>query len=183
MQTIILDRDGVINEEKDGGISCVDEFKLIPKSLDAIVNLKQAGFRVAIATNQSGIGKGLYTEEDLTDIHKNLQTQLKPYNAEIDLICFCPHHPSAGCNCRKPQPGMLEQIFTSFNISDKTGICMVGDSLRDLEVAALCGLQPLLVTTGHGNQTLVELAAHPNLKEKTKVFQNLWSITSNHFKI
>ncbi len=153
MKLVILDRDGVINKDSDSYIKTVDEFIPYPDSLSAIARLNHAGYTVAIATNQSGIGRGYYDETTLAAMHKKLEQLLVPHDGHIDFIAYCPHHPDTGCDCRKPRPGLLIQIAQHFN-TELNGVIVVGDSLRDLEAARAVGAQPVLVKTGKGERTL-----------------------------
>ena len=146
---IILDRDGVINYESHEYIKTPDEWIAIPSSLEAIAKLNAAGHKVAIATNQSGVGRGLYTEATLQLIHQKMQSELAAVGGKLDHIYYCPHHPDAGCLCRKPQPGMLLQACADFNTKPEHAI-FIGDSARDLAAAHAAGCQAALVLTGNG---------------------------------
>ncbi len=153
MKLIILDRDGVINYDSDDYIKNVDEFVPIPGSLEAITRLNKAGYKVYIATNQSGIARGYYNEETLQQMHDKLAQLLAEQGGHIDGIFYCPHGPDDNCDCRKPLPGLLHQIADHTGQSLK-GIPTVGDSLRDLESAREVGAVPYLVKTGKGERTL-----------------------------
>jgi D-glycero-D-manno-heptose 1,7-bisphosphate phosphatase len=155
MKLVILDRDGVINYDSDAYIKSPEEWKPIPGSLEAIVRLNQAGYRVVLATNQSGIGRGLFEMATLNAIHDKLHRALGQLGGRIDAIFFCPHAQEDGCDCRKPKPGLYEEIGHRLNISLK-GVPSVGDALRDLEAAAAVGAQPILVLTGKGQKTARE---------------------------
>ena len=153
MQLIILDRDGVINYDSDNYIKSVDEFIPLPGSLEAIAKLNRAGYQVYVATNQSGIARGYYDETILQQMHEKLATLLAEKGGHIDGIFFCPHGPDDHCECRKPKPGLYEQI------SQHTGLALqsvpiVGDSLRDLQAAHTVGATPYLVRTGKGERTI-----------------------------
>ena len=152
MKLVILDRDGVINYDSDAYIKNPDEWKPIPGSLEAVVRLNQAGYRVVLATNQSGIGRGLFEMATLNAIHDRLHRALGQLGGRIDAIFFCPHAQEDGCSCRKPKPGLFEQIGHRLNIS-LHGVPSVGDALRDLQAAAAVGAQPILVLTGKGQKT------------------------------
>lgn len=154
MKIIILDRDGVINQDSDNFIKSVDEFIPLPGSVEAIAKLKHAGYKVYIATNQSGIFRGLYDVATLTAMHDKLATLLKEYDAEIDGIEFCPHGPDDNCNCRKPKAGMYLTIAKQASLSDCSDILVVGDSLRDLQAAQTVNAKPHLVRTGKGERTI-----------------------------
>ena len=152
MKLIILDRDGVINYDSDQFIKNPEEWKPIPGSLEAIARLNQAGYRVVVATNQSGIGRGLFDMPMLNSIHDKMHKSLAQVGGRIDAIFFCPHANDANCACRKPKSGMIEEIAARYGVSLKD-VPAVGDSLRDLEAAARLGAQPYLVLTGKGAKT------------------------------
>lgn len=152
MKLIILDRDGVINRDSDAFIKSTDEWIPIPGSLEAIARLKQAGYRVVVATNQSGVARGLLTMQTLNDIHQEMHRAAHLAGADIDAIFFCPHASEDNCDCRKPKPGMLQAIAKRFETSLK-GVPNVGDSLRDLQAAYVVGCVPYLVLTGKGKKT------------------------------
>ena len=148
MKLIILDRDGVINQDSDNYIKSVEEFIPLPGSVEAIAKLKHANYRVYIATNQSGIYRGFYTIETLHAMHEKLATLLKQHDAEIDGIEFCPHGPDDNCDCRKPKAGMYLAIAKQAGLADCSNIIVVGDSLRDLQAAQSVNAKPYLVKTG-----------------------------------
>ena len=152
MQLVILDRDGVINHDSDHFVKSPAEWNAIPGSLEAIARLNQAGYKVVVATNQSGIGRGLFDMDTLNAIHEKMHRAAQAVGGRIDAIFYCPHAADANCDCRKPKPGMFTRIGACFN-TDLQGIFAVGDSLRDLEAAAAAGASPLLVLTGKGNET------------------------------
>ncbi|MDP2828427.1 MAG: D-glycero-beta-D-manno-heptose 1,7-bisphosphate 7-phosphatase [Sulfuricellaceae bacterium] len=168
MKLIILDRDGVINFDSDQFIKAPDEWKPIPGSLEAIARLNQAGYRVALATNQSGIGRGLFDMTTLNAIHDKMTRALAQVGGRLDAIFYCPHMAEARCLCRKPKPGMFEEIGRRFNVN-LTGVPAIGDSLRDLQAAEAVGAIPILVRTGKGEKTL----AAGNLPESCRVFADL----------
>src|SRR5450631_1623901 len=155
MKLIILDRDGVINHDSAEYIKSPDEWKPIPCSLEAIARLNQDGYHVVVATNQSGIGRGLFEVATLNAIHDKMHKALGHVGGRIDAVFFCPHAQDAGCNCRKPKPGLLEDIAHRFN-TELTGVPVIGDSLRDLQAAAAVDAQAILVLTGKGRQTAAE---------------------------
>jgi D-glycero-D-manno-heptose 1,7-bisphosphate phosphatase len=144
---IILDRDGVINFDSDQFIKNPEEWKPIPGSLEAIARLCQADYRVVVATNQSGIGRGLFDMPTLNAIHDKMHKACAQAGGRIDAVFFCPHTNDSNCGCRKPKTGMLEEIATRYGVNLK-GVPAVGDSLRDLEMAVGMGAQPILVLTG-----------------------------------
>lgn len=161
MKLIILDRDGVINEDSEDYIKSPEEWIPIPGSLQAIADLNQSGYRVVIATNQSGLARGLFDIDALNAIHRKMQNELSTIGGHIDGIFFCPHGPKARCNCRKPKPGLLMQASHRF-VGDTMGILSIGDSLRDLQAAENYGVKHILVLTGNGVKTRNEI---PNGKE------------------
>lgn len=170
---VILDRDGVINEDSDHFIKSPDEWRPLPGSIDAIARLCRAGFRVAVATNQSGVGRGLIAPEAVTAIHRELERLVLAAGGRIAGIFFCPHIPEDGCDCRKPRPGLLRGIAARFAF-DLTGVPAIGDSLRDLEAALAAGCQPILVRTGNGRATERALASHPETRlHRTVVLDDL----------
>lgn len=152
MKLVILDRDGVINQDSPSYIKSPDEWKPIPGSLEAIALLNQAGYRVLVATNQSGVGRGLFEMATLNAIHDKMHRALGLVGGRVDGIFYCPHAQDAGCDCRKPKPGLLEEISRRFGVSLE-GVPFIGDSLRDLQAATAVGAQPVLVLTGKGKKT------------------------------
>lgn len=168
MKLVILDRDGVINYDSDQFIKSPDEWKPIPGSLNAIAKLNHAGYTVVVATNQSGIGRGLLDMAALTAIHEKLQKMLLLAGGRIDAFFYCPHTTDLKCTCRKPEPGMLLEIADRFN-ADLANVPAIGDSLRDLVSAAKVGAKPILVLTGKGQKTLNS----GDLPEGTEVFPDL----------
>ncbi|MCI3952201.1 MAG: D-alpha,beta-D-heptose 1,7-bisphosphate phosphatase [Burkholderiales bacterium] len=152
MKLFILDRDGVINYDSPSYIKSPEEWKPIPGSLEAIAQLNQSGYHVVVASNQSGIGRGLFDMATLNAIHDKMHRALGQVGGHIDAVFFCPHADEAGCNCRKPRAGLLEEIGHRFNINLK-GVPSIGDAQRDLEAAAAVGAQPVLVLTGKGDKT------------------------------
>lgn len=155
MKLIVLDRDGVINYDSDDYIKSVDEWIPLPGSLEAIARLNRAGYTVTVATNQSGIARGYYDLDALQAMHAKLRTGLAELGGELGMIAYCPHGPDDGCDCRKPLPGMLNQIATHYGVSMES-VPVVGDSLRDLEAAMAVGAHPVLVRTGKGERTLAK---------------------------
>ncbi len=150
---IVLDRDGVINEELLDYVRTPEDWTPIPGSLEAIALLKKLGFRVFLATNQSGIGRGIFTSDDLKQIHAKFEHLLKEKGAEVDGIYHCPHAPVDNCYCRKPNPGLLEMIMSDIG-EDLKGVPFVGDSLRDLKAGWTVGCESILVKTGKGEYTI-----------------------------
>ncbi len=153
MKFIILDRDGVINEDSDDYIKSPEEFIPIEGSLAAIAKLKQAGYRIVVATNQSGIARELYDLDTLHRIHDKLNRLLQNEGTHLDGIFYCPHGPDDDCHCRKPKPGMYLDIAKRFDV-DLSEVTVVGDSLRDLQAAITVNAKPILVKTGKGERTI-----------------------------
>ena len=157
---VILDRDGVINVESPDFIKTPEEWHPIPGSIEAIVKLNHAGYWVAVATNQSGVGRGLFDLAMLESIHQKMRDALAKLGGHVDLVLFCPHLPDAHCECRKPKPTLMNDIATHFKIDlKKTLVPAIGDSLRDLIAAQTAGCKPLLVLTGNGQRTHENLPA------------------------
>lgn len=152
MGLVILDRDGVINHDSEAFIKNEDEWRPIPGSLEAIAALTKAGFTLAIASNQSGIARGLFDQAALDAMHAKMLGLVHEAGGHISRIVFCPHGPNEGCDCRKPRPGLLEQLAKHFDTS-LAGVPVVGDALRDLEAAAAAGARPVLVRSGKGRKT------------------------------
>lgn len=153
MKLIILDRDGVINEDSDDYIKSIAEFIPIPGSLEAIGKLCQAGYTIAVATNQSGIARGYYDMATLNAMHTKLQQLLIPYHGHIDQYFVCPHGPDDHCDCRKPKPGLFAQIAAHYQ-TDILNVPAIGDSLRDIQASQVYGARAILVLTGKGTRTL-----------------------------
>jgi D-glycero-D-manno-heptose 1,7-bisphosphate phosphatase len=170
MKFVILDRDGVINQDSDQFIKNPDEWKPIPGSLEAIARLNQAGYRVVVATNQSGVGRGLFDMTMLNSIHAKMHKLVAQAGGRIEAVFFCPHPADSACACRKPKPGMLQEIAIRYHLELK-GVPAIGDSLRDLEAAVAVGARPILVLTGKGRKTLdagdlpAEVTVHADLAE------------------
>jgi len=168
MKLIILDRDGTINEDSDDYIKSPAEWRPIKGSLEAIARLTQADYRIIVATNQSGIARGLFDARTLFEIHDTMLRGLAPLGGRVDAFFFCPHAADAGCPCRKPQPGMLLEVGRRFNVA-LDGVYMVGDAQRDMDAAAAAGAMPVLVLTGKGTRTREEDRLPPG----TRVFADL----------
>jgi D-glycero-D-manno-heptose 1,7-bisphosphate phosphatase len=153
VKLIVLDRDGVINQDSDAYIKAPDEWRPIPGSLEAISRLCKAGYRIVVATNQSGVGRGLFDLATLAAIHAKMNAAVAAAGGRLDAIFFCPHTADAHCSCRKPAPGMMEDILRRFH-AEATTVTVVGDSLRDLQAAVAVGMRPVLVLTGKGRKTM-----------------------------
>ena len=168
VKLIVLDRDGVINYDSDQFIKSPDEWRPVPGSLEAIARLNHAGYRVVVATNQSGIGRGLFDMGMLNAIHEKMHKALGHVGGRLDAIFFCPHTADSKCECRKPKPAMLVEIGKRFS-AELTGMPCIGDSLRDLMAADAVGAQPMLVLTGKGEKTLRD----GNFPKNTVIFPDL----------
>ncbi len=155
MKLVVLDRDGTINRDSAAYIKSPDEWIPLPGSAEAIARLNRAGFTVAVASNQSGLARGLFDEATLAKIHAKMHAVVGAAGGEIDRVVWCPHHPDAGCDCRKPRPGLLHRLATDYGIGLE-GVPVVGDSARDLEAARAVGARPVLVRTGNGRRTEAE---------------------------
>ena len=177
MKLIILDRDGVINQDSPAFIKSPAEWIPIPGSLEAIARLNQAGYRVVIASNQSGIARELFDMTTLNAIHQKMHAQAQQAGADIDAIFFCPHAAIDNCDCRKPKAGMFEEISKRFKLSLK-GVPTVGDSLRDLQAGFISGCSPYLVLTGKGEKTY----ATGGLPPGTQVFPDLAAMVTAFLK-
>ncbi len=153
---LVLDRDGVINRDSDAYIKSPAEWQPLPGSLEAIARLCAAGFDVVVASNQSGVGRGLFSEAELDAITAKMNAEIEAAGGRLAGVYYCPHHPDAGCDCRKPRPGLLRQIERDFGQSLRA-VPVVGDSLRDLDAARAVGARALLVLTGNGEQTRAAL--------------------------
>lgn len=171
MKLVILDRDGVINEDSDDYIKSPDEWQAVPGSLDAIARLSRAGWRVVVASNQSGVARGLFTMESLNAIHAKMRRELAHAGGHLDAIFVCTHGPEDGCRCRKPAPGLFEDIARRYDIGLQD-VPAVGDSLRDVQAAVTLGCKPWLVRSGKGMRTLEKGGLPPD----TEVRDNLAAI-------
>lgn len=172
---VILDRDGVINHDSDAYIKSANEWHPIEGSIEAIALLKQHGYKIAVATNQSGIARGYYNEADLDKMHQKLNELLSAYSTRIDLILFCPHQPIDACDCRKPNPSMLIKAARKLD-ADLSQTYFVGDTLTDYQCAQNAGAKFALVKTGKGERAINQL----NTENKTlnfPYFDNLQTFT------
>ena len=156
MTIVVLDRDGVINVDSADYIKSAEEWQPLPGSIDAIAMVCKKGYQVYVATNQAGLARGLFSPLDLQQMHQKLESLVETAGGKIAGIFFCPHHPDDGCRCRKPNPGLLEQIAESANVS-LTNRPFVGDSLKDIQAAVAIGAKPVLVRTGNGRNTEAKL--------------------------
>jgi D-glycero-D-manno-heptose 1,7-bisphosphate phosphatase len=173
MKLIILDRDGVINHDSDAYIKSVDEWRPMHGSLEAIARLSQVGYRIAVATNQAGVTRGLFDLATLGAIHTKMHQAVIDAGGRIDAIFFCPHGPDVECHCRKPKPGMALEILRRFQATAGDTL-LVGDTLRDLQAASSAGCKPVLVRTGNGSRT----EAHGSLPPGTLVRDSLAALAA-----
>ncbi|MFL2553456.1 MAG: D-glycero-beta-D-manno-heptose 1,7-bisphosphate 7-phosphatase [Candidatus Rariloculaceae bacterium] len=170
---IVLDRDGVINEESEAYIKTPAEWQPLAGSLEAIAELKKAGFRIVVVSNQSGIGRGLFTLASLEAINRKMTAAVTAAGGKLTRIYCCPHMPIDHCDCRKPRPGLLLQVAEDFGIS-LNNLPVVGDKASDLEMARRVGARPLLVLTGYGQKTAASL-----VDESTETFSDLKSAAAS----
>ena len=171
---IILDRDGVINFDSDQFIKSPDEWKPLPGSLEAIARLNQWGWRVVVASNQSGVGRGLFGMDTLNAINEKMVKSLAQVGGRLDAVFFCPHPADSTCDCRKPKPGLFLQIAERFNVNLER-VPVVGDSLRDLQAGVAVGCKPYLVLTGKGMKTRDD----PALPEGTLIYPDLAAVVAD----
>lgn len=166
MKAIILDRDGVINQDSSEFIKNPDEWIALKGSLEAIAKLKRAGYAVFIVTNQSGVARKLFTVGALTRIHRKMIEAILHHGGEIDAILYCPHGPDDCCECRKPKPGLFMELAERLNLN-LSGVPAVGDSIRDLQAAKAAGAKPILVRTGNGQKSAAAISKgqHEDLGE------------------
>lgn len=170
---VILDRDGVINQDSDDYIKSPEEWLPIPGSLEAIAKLSKAGIRVVIATNQSGIARGYYDESVLAEIHRKMTDAIEQQGGQLAGIFYCPHGPDDGCSCRKPKSGLITQIAETLKI-DTRNVPFVGDSVRDIEAALAGGCTPILVKTGNGEKSAKKLTSPVAIYEDLLDFSTQW---------
>jgi D-glycero-D-manno-heptose 1,7-bisphosphate phosphatase len=183
MKLVILDRDGTINADSDEYVKSPDEWQPLPGALEAIARLNHNGWHAVIASNQSGLGRGLFDVASLNAMHAKMHKMLSAQGGRIDAVFYCPHSPDEGCNCRKPNPGLFHQIAERFGI-DLKGVPVVGDSVRDLQAGAAAGCEPHLVLTGKA-AALRGQALPPEYPAGTRVHEDLaafaeWLIASRH---
>jgi D-glycero-D-manno-heptose 1,7-bisphosphate phosphatase len=178
MKLVILDRDGVINQDSDDFIKSPSEWIAIPGSLEAIARLNQADYHVVVCTNQSGIARGKFNIMTLNAIHQKMHAAAQSVGADIDAVFFCPHAADDNCDCRKPKPGMLHAIAKRFETNLK-GVPVVGDSLRDLQAGFVLGCKPYLVLTGKGEMTRTKGGLPPG----TAIYPNLAAVVDELLKL
>ena len=185
MKTIFLDRDGVINRNppNKGYVRKWAEFTFIPNARKAIRELTESGYRVIVVTNQAGIGRGLYSEQSLADIHSRMVAEISKTGGTIDAVYYCPHHPDAGCECRKPKPGMLIRAAREHNI-ELSNAYLIGDVPTDIEAGQRAGVTTFLVLTGLGQESYSHYIntkpcrrADENDYRPDKIFTSLYTAT------
>ena len=170
---VILDRDGTINRASDQFVKSPEEWLPLPGALQAIGRLNHAGYHVVLATNQSGLGRGLFDMAALNSVHAHMMKALAACGGRIDAVFYCPHAPDEGCHCRKPEPGLFEQIAERYGLADLRGVPCIGDSLRDMQAAALAGCVPHLVCTGRHADWQGQTQAPPGFPPGTRVHADL----------
>jgi D-glycero-D-manno-heptose 1,7-bisphosphate phosphatase len=156
---VMIDRDGVINEDSGEFIKSVAEWRPIAGSLEAVASLHRAGWTVAVVTNQSGVGRGLFDEATLAKIHEHMRERVRAAGGDLAGVYYCPHLPDAGCDCRKPKPGMFRALERELGVS-VVGAPYIGDRMSDVEAAEAVGARPMLVRTGTGAATVALLGEH-----------------------
>lgn len=169
---IILDRDGVINRDSAAYVKSAKEWRALPGSLAAIAELSAAGYTVTVASNQSGLARGLFDRRALRGMHAKLRRQVRAAGGNIDRIVVCPHAPNAGCECRKPRPDLLLRLARYYGTS-LDGVVFVGDSLKDVQAARAAGARPVLVRTGNGAK--VEAKYSAELRD-VRIFDDLAAV-------
>jgi D-glycero-D-manno-heptose 1,7-bisphosphate phosphatase len=168
LRLVVLDRDGVINRDSRDFVKSAREWVPLPGSIDAIASLSLAGFTVAVASNQSGLARGLFDRRALDAMHRKLRRLVGKAGGRIDRIVVCPHGPNDGCQCRKPRPGLLHRLGRHYRAS-LDGVPVIGDSMRDLQAATAVGARPILVRTGNGRKTEAAL----DRQAQAEVFDDL----------
>ena len=171
MKLVILDRDGTINQDSDDYIKSPEEWLPLPGALEAIARLNHAGWHVVIASNQSGLGRGLFDLATLNAMHTKMHKMLGAVGGRVDAVFYCPHTPEEGCHCRKPLPGLFEQIGDRYSL-DLAAVPAVGDSLRDVQAAASAGCKPHLVLTGKG-EVFRHRPLSPDFPAQTRLHDSL----------
>lgn len=172
IKLVILDRDGTINRASDEFVKSPEEWEPLPGALEAIGRLNHAGYHVVLATNQSGLGRGLFDMAALNSVHAHMVKALSAYGGRIDAVFYCPHAPDEGCHCRKPAPGLLEQIAERYGVSLQS-VPYIGDSLRDMQAAAAAGCAPHLVCTGRHPELRGQTVLPPGFPPDTRIHADL----------
>ena len=172
IKLVILDRDGTINQASDEFVKSPEEWHPLPGALEAIGRLNHAGYHVVLATNQSGLGRGLFDVAALNSVHAHMVKTLAAHGGRIDAVFYCPHAPDEGCHCRKPAPGLLEQIAERYGVTLQ-GVPYIGDSLRDMQAAAAAGCTPHLVCTGRHTDLRGQAELPPGFPADTRIHADL----------
>ena len=172
IKLVILDRDGTINQASDEFVKSPEEWHPLPGALEAIGRLNHAGYHVVLATNQSGLGRGLFDVAALNSVHAHMVKTLAAHGGRIDAVFYCPHAPDEGCHCRKPAPGLLEQIAERYGVTLQ-GVPYIGDSLRDMQAAAAAGCAPHLVCTGRHTDLRGQSDLPPDFPADTRIHADL----------
>jgi D-glycero-D-manno-heptose 1,7-bisphosphate phosphatase len=172
MKLVILDRNGSINVHREDFVKSEIEWTPLPSALEAIARLNHAGWHVVIASNQSGLGRGLFDVASLNQMHAKMHKMLAAVGGRVDAVFYCPHSPDEGCECRKPLPGLFLQIGERFGI-DLAGVPTAGDSLRDVLAGAAAGCEPHLLLTGMGEACRGIVPLPPEYPPGTIVHENL----------
>lgn len=175
---VLLDRDGVINEDSDAYVKSAEEWTPIPGSLEAIARLGSAGFRVAVVSNQSGVARGFFDLAALGKMHQKFRDLLAKQGGRVEMIAFCPHAPTQCCDCRKPRPGLLQSVSRRLGVALQ-GVPFIGDSLSDIQTARSLGMEPWLVQTGKGMHTLRQT---PHELDGVKIYPDLRGIAEELIK-
>jgi D-glycero-D-manno-heptose 1,7-bisphosphate phosphatase len=175
LKLIILDRDGVINQDSDQYVKSIDEWIPLPRSIEAIAMLSKAGYEIHVATNQSGLARGYFTEDTLSKMHDKMLELVNSAGGKIQSIKFCPHGPDDNCKCRKPNSGMFEEIASELKLSNLAGSFTVGDSSRDLIAGSKLHSAPVLVKTGKGERTITK----GDMPANTVIFDDLMSFAQH----
>lgn len=179
MKLLILDRDGTLNRSRDDYVASADEWEALPGALEAVARLNQGGWRVVIATNQSGVGRGMFDMAALNAIHTKMHRQLAAAGARVEAVFFCPHAPEDACHCRKPAPGLFEQIGARFGL-DLADVPAAGNALRHVQAAASAGCPTHLLLTGKSGHLRDQLPAMPDPASAAHLLPNLPAGTCLH---
>jgi len=181
IQTVMLDRDGVINFDSPDYILSPEQWRPIPGSLEAIARLKRAGLQVTVCSNQSALGRGMIDQAMFDSIQAKMIAETEKAGGSFDYIAYCPHGPDDGCACRKPLPGMLLDTFKTLDIQDKSTVVMIGDSYRDVQAAHAAGIAAILVRSGYGDAHRI-LEKSRALMPDIQVFDHLRAAVSSLLK-
>ena len=176
-KAVLLDRDGVINFDSPDYILSPEQWEPIPGSLEAIARLTKAGIAIAVVSNQSALGRGMLDDATLQNIHAKMLLSIEALGGRVDHVAYCPHAPDDGCTCRKPLPGMITESLAALNLEDQLQhVCMIGDSLRDMQAAWAAGVKGILVQSGYGDGDAI-LAKARLQKPNIRAFPDLAAAT------